>query len=115
VIAFTVPGRARPKGRPRVDTRGATPHAYTPAATKAFEEIVFVTARCAAAHPMRGPVAVEIRFFGAAGDVDNLCKAVLDGMRRACYEDDRQVVELRASLKRRDRNPRTEVVVRSAR
>jgi Holliday junction resolvase RusA-like endonuclease len=115
VIAFTVPGRARPKGRPRVDTRGPVPHAYTPSATKAFEEVVFATARCAAAHPIRGPVSVEIRFYGARGDVDNLCKAVLDGMRRACYGDDRQVVELRASLKRRDANPRTEIVVRRAR
>ena len=115
MIAFTVPGRAHPKGRPRVDTRGASPRVYTPAATKSFEELVHAVAKTSAAHPMRGPVSVEIRFFGAAGDVDNLCKSVLDGMRRACYGDDRQVVELRATLKRRDRDPRTEIVVRSVR
>jgi Holliday junction resolvase RusA-like endonuclease len=114
VISFVVEGTPQPKGRPRVDTRGRKPRVYTPDATRTYEELVHLVAlqaRKKAGGTIRGPVRVDVRFFGARGDVDNLCKTVLDGMRRAAFADDRQVLELHAYVVRRDGKPRAEVVV----
>lgn len=43
-------------------------------------------------------------------DIDNVCKAVLDGLNRLAYEDDTQVYHLHA-IKRYDETPRVEVSV----
>ena len=111
MIAFTVPGRPRPKERPRVGRNGAI---YTPHATREYEQLVgwHAAAAMPRMQPFGGPVGVRIVFWckGNAGDLDNLTKAVLDGMVGVAYEDDRQVVHLEASRRRSD-NERTEVWV----
>lgn len=65
--------------------------------------------------PLEGPVAVTVIAYRPRrrGDIDNLAKAILDGLNGYAYEDDAQVVYL--SMTRYDdaRNPR--VLVRVSR
>ena len=114
-IEFTVPGAPVPKARPRV----ASGRAYTPRATKGYEELVAWSGRAAMqgafVSALNGPVGAELAFTlpwpaswakerRAAAlwpvgrvDVDNLVKAVLDALNGICYADDRQVCSLLAS------------------
>ena len=104
---FTIEGRPKAKGRPRATKAG---HLYTPAATKKWEDEV--------AKAYRGPhfgdailsadfafwpthVTVTISDTDATkstlnADIDNLVKAVLDGLNGVAFDDDRQIHELAA-------------------
>ena len=114
-IAFTVPGRPVPKGRPRFNRR--TGNAYTPAKTREYEKLVATKAAEAAIGrelPLTGPVAVQLTFDYTKGamlarvkllpasplqswhtarpDIDNVTKAILDGISKAgLLSDDAQV------------------------
>lgn len=115
-VRFVVPGRPRPKERPRVIRRGGRTITYTPGTTREYEAAVAWAARAAGVRPATGPVAVEVVFYvsGRSPDPDNLAKAVLDGLNGIAYADDRQVVRLVAEVRRaesRDRQ-RAEVAVR---
>ena len=48
---------------------------------------------------IRGPLAVEVEFIGAHGssDIDNLVKSVLDAAQGQVFENDRQVMRLKAT------------------
>lgn len=117
VVSFNVFGLPKGKARPRVTKTG---HAYTPAATVAWEN----TIRLQAIHAMRGidmldgNLIVRMTFFFqppksyakkrrelliAEGrpmphkpDIDNLVKAVLDACNGIAYKDDAAVVEIDA-------------------
>lgn len=117
VVSFNVYGLPKGKARPRVTRTG---HAYTPAATVAWEN----TIRLQAIHAMRGidmldgNLIVRMTFFSqppksyakkrrelliAEGrpmphkpDIDNLVKAVLDACNGIAYKDDAAVVEVYA-------------------
>lgn len=117
VVSFNVYGLPKGKARPRVTRTG---HAYTPAATVAWEN----TIRLQAIHAMRGidmldgNLIVRMTFFFqppksyakkrrelliAEGrpmphkpDIDNLVKAVLDACNGIAYKDDAAVVEIDA-------------------
>jgi len=115
-IAFTVPGNPVPKGRPRFTRQGRT---YTPAKTKTYEEQVAVLARAVCPEPLKTPVAVlvtavfpvpltypkkrrEACLSGSERhtkrpDLDNIVKAVTDGMNGVVYGDDSQIVRLVAN------------------
>lgn len=112
MIEFVVPGRPRPKERPR---RGKHGNVYTPAVTKEYERLVGWTALKAMTDKdkLTGPVGVEIQLYfhgKRLPDIDNCAKALLDGMLGIVYEDDRQVRELRIS-RYQDKNERAEVSV----
>jgi len=116
-IAFIVPGEPRGKGRPRfVRTTG---HAFTPERTRRYENMVEMCAVAAmnGREPFTGPVTVRLtaRFpipgswskkknaRAVAGlhkptriDIDQICKAALDGMNGVVFKDDRQVWGLTA-------------------
>lgn len=117
VVSFNVYGLPKGKARPRVTKTG---HAYTPAATVAWEN----TIRLQVTHAMRGVelpdgnLIVRMTFFFqppknyakkrrelliAEGrpmphkpDIDNLVKAVLDACNCIAYKDDAAVVEIDA-------------------
>lgn len=94
---FDVPGTPRPKGRPRVTSRGT----YTPKRTKAWEQAVGMSALVAGVRPCAGPVSVELWLCGLLrGDLDNYIKAIMDGLNRVAYHDDAQVVQLAAHMVR---------------
>lgn len=117
VVSFLVYGLPKGKARPRVTRTG---HAYTPAATVAWENSI----RLQAIHAMRGidmpdgNLIVRIAFFFQPPksyakkrrellmnegrpmphkpDIDNLVKAVLDACNGIAYKDDAAVVEIDA-------------------
>ena len=97
VVAFELLQRPHPKGRPRF---GKT-HAYTDAKTRQYE--ADVKAACAEAmcesDPYDGPVELACVFEqrdGRAADLDNLLKAVSDGIEKVAFLNDKQVVQINA-------------------
>lgn len=123
-VEFVVYGRPKGKGRPRFTMDG---HAYTPQATKAYEKEIRQAFQAAGGTSFGAvPVAVEVTAYYpvpksarkadkeamAAGlvvpmvkpDIDNIMKAVLDGIQGddGAFHDDVQVVSIRAE-KRYDR------------
>lgn len=117
MVEFTVPG-LHGKDRPRITRTG---HAYTPEATKAYEERIRWAWRGATQGklpPLEGPVAVTLKAYHpipqstpkakrarmlsgelrpvVKPDVDNVVKIALDALNGLAYIDDKQVVALAA-------------------
>ena len=129
-IRILIEGDPVAKGRPRFAMVNGKPITFTPSKTRNFEAVVSLIARQQAPEtPLEGPLAVDI-FFAftvpksrakkkAQGtykdtrpDLDNLIKAVLDGLNTAgIWRDDAQIATLSASKVWSD-NPRTVVTVR---
>jgi Holliday junction resolvase RusA-like endonuclease len=98
-FTFHIPGPPVPKARPR---QGRGGHFYTPATTRAYEELV-AWAATAAAVSREGftrftedcRVTITIQSATRMGDLDNIAKSILDGMVRCrLLSDDRIVAEL---------------------
>ena len=107
MIKFEVEGEVVPKGRPRFTRTG---HAYTPIKTVAYEQRVKHATRKAIGDqkPFDEPIQLEIRIgmpvpkswsqkkqlealtkpHTKKPDLDNLVKAILDGMNGDAYRDD---------------------------
>lgn len=96
---ITVPGEPVAKQRPR---RGKNGQWYTPRQTVEYEELVGWTWRQARHKPLSGPIALRVVFYlgGRDKDLDNLVKCVLDGLNGVAWEDDRQVLDLEAKMRR---------------
>lgn len=122
VLAFSMTGEPRGKGRPRATTRrvgkAVIASVYTDAKTKRYEASVRAVALKAMGGraPLAGPLSVSLRFrlaipksapkylraaylsgedaYLGAFDIDNLAKSILDGCNAACWGDDRQIVRL---------------------
>lgn len=99
-LAFAVPGRPQGKQRPRLGKGGVV---YTPTATKRFERNVatafLVASRGRRRHAYRGPVELHIRCTfndHRRRDLDNVVKAICDGLNGYAYADDCQVTAIRA-------------------
>ena len=118
LITFMVPGVPVAKGRARATTRGGVARMYTPAKTRAYEDLI----RCSAARamgerrPVEGPVVVTVTaFLGmpksmskvkrsmaldglikpvTRPDADNYAKAALDGCNAILFKDDSQIADL---------------------
>lgn len=121
MITFTVPGEPVAKGRPRATTIGGHARMYTPAKTAKYEELVAVYASAAMkkAPLMEQPVRLYLTIYckvpgtwskkrradALAGierpakkpDIDNIVKALADGMNGVVWVDDAQIVELACS------------------
>lgn len=120
-FSFVVPGRPQGKGRPRFSRSG---HAYTPESTRRYEALIRETARAAAkkagwkiadsgAHVCVDAIFPVPRSWPKAKrraaergditpgkpDIDNVVKAVLDGLNGVAYEDDKAVKAISASKK----------------
>lgn len=133
-IAFTVPGEPQGKGRPRIGKVGAFSRMFTPAKTVAYEGLVAMAAQQAmrGAEPLAGPCAIEVeavfaipasfskrnRAAALSGevrptkkpDIDNVLKAVADGINGVVWRDDVQAVDVRL-LKRYGETPAVHVRV----
>ena len=98
VVAFELNQRPHPKGRPRF---GKT-HAYTDPKTRLYENAVrkaCAEAMCKA-DPYDGPVELSCLFEqrnARAADLDNLVKAVSDGIEKVAFLNDRQVTRINAA------------------
>ena len=116
-INFFIPGVPVAKGRPRMTKTG---HTYTPKKTEEYEELVKLSYATACGNLITDkPVAVNILFRmpipkscskkqvtemeanlqkpAKRPDIDNLIKAVLDGLNGVAYFDDKQVVAISAA------------------
>jgi len=103
MIRLTIPGRPRAKQRPRIGYRGRRAYMYTPEETAAYEELVGFVARTHCRRPLDGLLEVRITVYfrdDATPDLDNVIKAILDGMNRVAFGDDRQVKRIVAETKR---------------
>ena len=95
------------KRRPRIATKGGHAHAYTPTKTLEEEEIVSyayrgekytgavrLTLHIFKALPKSRPKRIERERNTSKPDIDNVLKAVMDGLNAVAYDDDSQVCEI---------------------
>lgn len=116
VLGITLQGQPVPKNDLRFDRRRTSDKPYRPDTLTAYQKRLRETAWVAMIASRRtalsGPVSVTLRFYlrgkdveetpiavpaPIRPDVDNLSKAVLDGLKGICFLDDDQVVDLRLS------------------
>lgn len=131
---ITIPGKPRGKGRPRFSR--ATGRTYTDDATAVYENLVKTIWMTVVGKRLDGELAVSIEANYAIPtskpkkiqaamrdgsvrpttkpDIDNVIKAVLDGLNGVAYADDAQVVEISASKCYSD-DPRVVVIVKDGR
>lgn len=104
---IVIPGRPVPKGRPRLGKNG---NVYTPRKTREYEKLVGWCTKQTMKEPLQGDIAMDIKVYikGPCGDLDNLEKAILDGMNGIAYNDDRQVAAL-AIQRLKDKKERVEI------
>lgn len=129
---FTVPGAPQGKQRPRVTTRGGHPHAFTPAKTALYERSVAEVYQLSfpRQEPLTGAITLILRAYypipvswpkskkakalaemitpEVKPDLDNIIKCVTDGLNGIAYQDDKQIVSIRAE-KHYSPMPRVEV------
>ncbi len=117
---FTIYIDPKPKGRPRFFARGNFRGTYTPKKTKDYEKELAL--KCLPYKPseiLTGPLQVKLSFgmpipksfskkkrleaisgelahTKKSGDIDNLCKSVLDSLNGVFFEDDSQIIYLTA-------------------
>jgi Holliday junction resolvase RusA-like endonuclease len=127
MIDLVIYGKPIGKARPRFGRNKGTGKVvtFTPQKTKHYEQEIATTAQCAmfGKELMEGPVKVEIRafFFHAKKtgshvsrpDIDNIVKAILDGLNGVAFKDDAAVAMLLASKQyvNDEAQERVEVVV----
>lgn len=117
-ITVIIPGEPQGKGRPRFNGRSGV---YTPAKTAAYEEMVSILAKSSMRGKefLTGPLHIDLRAvmpipkswskaLRAAAvtgdirptskpDIDNIIKAVSDGMNKIVYADDAAIASVSAS------------------
>lgn len=119
-VSFHIPGEPIGKGRPRLTTASGFARAYTPAKTRSYEALVSLAAQAAmrTRPPWKRDVALSCRVVATClppaswskrkqrealeglihpvkkPDLDNIVKAILDGMQGVVFTDDVQVVAL---------------------
>ena len=121
-IHFVIEGRPQPQGRPRAVRMGAGVRMYDPPKSKAYKQMV--SARVRSYMKINGiqtitePLAIHLNFYFTPPksyskkrirtieakeelftkhlDLDNLVKAVTDGMNGVMYKDDSQIIGLTA-------------------
>lgn len=117
-LVFVVPGQPQGKGRPRVGRIAGQARMFTPAKTVAYEGLIAHAAQQAmqGRAPIDGPVAVVLDVLcqvptswskkkqaqALAGlifpvtkpDIDNVEKAIFDGLNGVAWKDDVQVVDV---------------------
>ena len=120
MITFRVDGTPIPKGRPRFARRGKFVSTYTDKTTLQYEDLIADGAKRAMGSSEPFEVALEAFFYFSIPvpksyskkrteaclnglerpmkkDLDNLIKAVGDGMNKIVYKDDGQIVNLHAT------------------
>lgn len=134
IRCFTVPGVPVAKGRPRVTIRGGRPRAYTPEKTEKYENLVRLAFReeFPDAEPASGPISMVIRAYfpvpksyskkkkqlavvgllhkTTTPDLDNIQKAIQDGLNGVAFADDSQIVEYKA-MKGFSLVPRADIII----
>lgn len=120
LASFEIFGKAVPLARARF-SRG---HAYTPLKSRNYEQRVKLLAKKAMGlnKPTSAPIAIvleEIRqhkvkrgWCDKRPDLDNIVKALLDGMNGVVYRDDGQVAIIKAAKRYVNKGERPRVIVK---
>ncbi len=128
MMTIQVPGIPVGKGRPRMSVRGGHPRAYTPEKTVRYENLIRTTFMndYPDAVPIDVPVRVDIYaqfpipkswskkkkasavdgFVSKKPDIDNIIKAVFDGLNGVAWTDDAMVASVVAEKNYTDKMPR---------
>lgn len=95
---FVVPGRPRPKGRPRM-SRG---RAFTPKATAEYEKLIRQYAEGVVTEPFAcNEITLNVNVYfknKTHGDVDNYVKIASDALNKIAYNDDKQIKHIEGHL-----------------
>jgi len=111
MINLVIPGRPRPKGRPRFNNKGFV---YTPSNTRQHEKYVRELALDIVDKPLEGDLILNVTVViknRNHGDLDNYVKLVSDALNGIAYQDDKQIKELHGYLYY-DKDERTEVEIK---
>jgi Holliday junction resolvase RusA-like endonuclease len=132
-VTVVIPGKPQGKARPRFNGRSGV---YTPAKTAAYEEMIGILAKSSmrGKQALTGALHIDLRavmpipkswskakrdaaIIGeirptSKPDIDNIIKAVSDGMNQIVYEDDAAIASITAS-KVYGLNPFVAVTVKS--
>lgn len=114
VLEFSVNGK-QPIPFKRAGRNGK--YTYTPPDMAKWEATVSEAAQEAGATPLAGDMAIELTFRREKrnrADLDNLSKCVLDALNGVAYVDDKQVIQLIASVEYGCSCPGVDVVLRRA-
>lgn len=134
MIEIIVLGEPVAQGRPRFTTASGFARAYDPARSRHYKEYVRLEAAARAPEkPLSGPIDLEVRIyrpipksFGkrkseaaerglirptTKPDTDNYLKAIKDALKGIIWQDDSQVVDIRAS-KFYSEKPRVEIKIK---
>ena len=132
MVSFVIKGIPKVKQRPVFSTRGGNVRIYTPKSTATFENLVKIKAEEQFKHPLDGAISLAIRFYlprpqrliwkrkpmpeiysDKRPDIDNLAKAVIDGLNGVAFKDDGQIADLHITKKFHagDEEPKTIVMV----
>lgn len=114
IINFTIPGRPVPAARMTRRGKWVKQNAQRYIAFKDFIRwTVWEIMRQKQLAPLEGPIGIEMHFYiagGRMGDIDNLEKAVNDGLNGVAWYDDNQIVEAH-SYRHKGKPQRTEVKI----
>jgi len=106
MVTFVIKGIPKVKKRPMFSTQGDKIRAYTPKTTATYENLVKIKAEEQFKHPLDGSISLAIRFYlprpkrliwkrrpmpeiysDKRPDIDNLAKAVIDGLNGGRWTD----------------------------
>ena len=118
MVSFVIKGIPKVKQRPRFAMRNGKVLTYTPKTTASFENLVKLKAEKEFTHPLENAVRLAIRFYmprpkrliwktkmmpeihsDKRPDIDNLAKAVIDGLNGIAFNDDAQIADLHVTKK----------------
>ena len=110
-MIFKIEGQPQGKGRPKFTRDG---HCFTPKATREYENLIAEEYKAAKGETLDGYIRVNIKAYykisksttkinrgkieagiikpAVKPDIDNVVKAILDGLNGVAYHDDSQVV-----------------------
>lgn len=114
---YVYPMRPRPKQRPEFIVQGNKRFAMTRRPTRDYERQIreLTAVKHPLSEPFVGDLRVHINFFfpnRTHGDIDNLAKAILDGMQGVAFGNDRQIKALHLEfIYTRQRVGKTEVII----
>jgi len=132
MVTFVIKGIPKVKQRPRFASRGGKVITYTPKTTASFENLVKLKAEKEFKHPLDGAIDLAIRFYlprpqrmiwktkpmpevccDKRPDIDNLAKAIIDGLNGIAFRDDGQIADLHVTKKYHAGNgePKTVIMV----
>ena len=118
MVHFIVEGAPIVKARPRFTSINGRVRAYTPKKSVNYENLVKSEAQKYLTEPIEGPVGLYIHFYlprpkrliwktkempsiftDKRPDIDNLAKAVIDGLNNVAFKDDGQIAMLHIQKK----------------